>query len=275
MIDGRTRLLGVLGNPVSHSQSPQIHNFAIQQLNMNHCYVPLHYQGDDLSSLLRSLWQLGFVGVNVTLPYKEAVAGVLSTPLNAVNTLYRRDADYWQCQSTDGIGFIRSVARILPWEKLEQVVILGNGGAVQSLIAALHHDYPRLPFTILRRSPEKDKQIATAISSPIDFRSFTENSLKEAVNGKYTLLIQGTSAPVYGHDLKELVPALQHLQGGYSDLCYGYPSALLDEARRLGIPHQDGLGMLIEQAREAQLLWWGKTVSYDRLLRHLHSLSPA
>lgn len=269
MINGETRLLGVLGNPVKHSQSPKIHNFSSQQLGFNHCYIPLGYQGDDMKSLLDSLWHLGFVGINVTVPYKEVVSQAVKSSLGAVNTLYRGEEDYWQSASTDGIGFIRSVSRIVSLDKIEQVVMLGSGGAAQAVMESLHKAYPELAFVVLRRSAAKDAQIASLVANKVRFDAFAEGALSKALKGKSTLLIQGTSAPIHGMNLQELSPALVHLQGGFSDLCYGCDSALLERARDLKIPHQDGLGMLIEQARESQLLWWGQTVPFESIQNHL------
>jgi hypothetical protein len=74
VISGTTRLLGVIGDPVAHSRSPRMQNAALQQMGLDWTYVPLHVPADQLEHALRGLNALGFVGANVTVPHKEAVA---------------------------------------------------------------------------------------------------------------------------------------------------------------------------------------------------------
>ena len=96
-IRGTTRLLGIVGNPVSHSHSPAMHNAAIEAMGLDLAYVPLPVEAADLPGCLRALRALGFLGVNVAMPYKQAVIPLLdevsdlSRLLGVVNTIVFRD----------------------------------------------------------------------------------------------------------------------------------------------------------------------------------------
>ncbi|WP_159455060.1 shikimate dehydrogenase family protein [Pseudobacteriovorax antillogorgiicola] len=272
-INGQTKLLGVLGNPIQHTKSPAIHNYSAEQLGINCCYVPLEFQGVDLKSLLDSLWHLGFVGLNVTVPFKETVAELFpSSGLTSVNTLYRGDS-WWQVASTDGNGFISAVNRQVEASSFDAFVMLGNGGAAYAVLTEWHRTFPEMPLVVLRRNSKKDRLFEQALGRRLRFESFSVKSL-QGVLQKYprALLVQGSSAPLHGDDLQSLCPAMDMLKGAFVDMLYGETvSALLPKAQLLAIPAMDGLGMLIGQALLSQRYWWQQSADFDELEDFLRS----
>jgi shikimate dehydrogenase len=128
VISGDTRLVGLLGDPVSASLSPRMQNAALAARGLDWAYVPLPVSAEDLSDAVRGLVALGFVGANVTTPHKERVAELLETDLPSVNTLVVRDGHVH--------GFTTDAA-ILDELDVRRAAILGDGGAAAAFAQAL------------------------------------------------------------------------------------------------------------------------------------------
>jgi shikimate dehydrogenase len=133
MIAGETRLVGLLGDPVSGSLSPLMQNAAFAARGLDWAYVPLPVQAERLEDALAGLVALGFAGANVTTPHKVAVAKLLGVDVPSVNTLVVREGRL-HGSSTD--------AAILAGLEFERAAILGDGGAAAAFAAALP-DAPR------------------------------------------------------------------------------------------------------------------------------------
>lgn len=140
-ITGNTRIAGVIGWPVSHTLSPAMHNAAFAARGINAAYLPLRIQPRFLKRLLATLRDLGALGVNVTIPYKEKVVSLVdecvseAVDIGAVNTIVfkkERLIGY----NTDGLGFLASLkGRFKPREK--NAVLLGGGGAGRAVAVSL------------------------------------------------------------------------------------------------------------------------------------------
>jgi len=250
MIDGATKLLGLLGEGIAYTKSPALHNRAAQLLGMNCAYLALPMPAASVKPFLDVSWTMGAVGFNVTTPHKAVVAKLFpECGLGSVNTLYRGDAG-WKAASTDGEGFAKGVSRLgKALTDYERIVLLGSGGAAAAVRAHLEQMPGTRTLIELSRS-----------SGNLDLATLTASL---AGHGEETLLVQATSAPQRGDDLSSLAPALKDFAGHVSDLVYGKPSALYFGAIAKDLTAQDGEAMLIEQARLAQRLWWGKAAPYD------------
>jgi shikimate dehydrogenase len=128
VITGETRLVGLLGDPVSSSLSPLMQNAAFAARGLDWAYVPLPVKAERLEDALRGLVALGFVGANVTTPHKLAVAKLVETELESVNTLVVRDGRIYG-YSTD--------AAVLDGLEHHEPAILGGGGAAAAFNDAL------------------------------------------------------------------------------------------------------------------------------------------
>lgn len=250
MIDGATKLLGLLGEGIAYTKSPALHNRAAKLLGMNCVYVALPMPAASVKPFLEVAWTMDAVGFSVTTPHKGVVARLFpACGLESVNTIYR-GAGGWHAASTDGEGFAKGVARLgKALADYERIVLLGSGGAA----AAVRAHVERMPGarTLIELSRS---------SGNLDLATLTASL---AGHAEETLLVQATSAPQKGDDLSSLSPALADFTGHVSDLVYGKPSALYFAAIAKDLTAQDGEAMLIEQARLAQRLWWGKAASYD------------
>ena len=128
MITGETRLVGLLGDPVSGSLSPLMQNAAFAARALNWSYVPLSVRSEELEEAMRGLIALGFAGANVTTPHKVAAAQLVAADVPSVNTLVVRDGRL-EGTSTD--------AAVLTAIEFERAAIIGNGGAATAFAHAL------------------------------------------------------------------------------------------------------------------------------------------
>lgn len=278
LITGDTKLLGLLGHGTSYTLSPAMHNHAAKTLHKDAVYVNFDLKAEYVKEFLEIFWQLGGLGLNVTVPHKSLVASMVQTDgLTSVNTLVRSEAG-WTGYSTDGEGFIRGLSRAkASIIDFEAVVILGSGGSAQSILGAIAQaTTEKPPITIIhRRSKNHDSQIHEAVGKvPVQILTFRELTPEafadtlENLQGIKKLVIQATSAPKNGDRLQDYSSAVKLLSPDdlLIDIIYDQPSEIYFEAIRLGLNCLDGLPMLIEQARLSQFLWWKKSASYDDML---------
>ncbi len=268
--------IGLIGQNIHYSLSPKIHNFSARQLSLDTNYQLFDLDASEVREFVDYFWQKGGLGLNITQPHKRLVAELFGEDRQhqSVNCLYRGEHN-WQATSTDGRGFARALkhagARL---NEFERVIVLGSGGAVSALVDEMSLYDNIKSITIIRRSREQDdhiKSIAGALK--LRFTPFAPEFLAASlkVESENTLIIQATSAPLKGNDLGSFANAISPFKGVIVDIVYGKPSTFINKAVELGIPYQDGLPMLIEQARLSQELWWGKSADYQAIKEHLES----
>lgn len=264
MIDGRTRLTGLVGSGIAHTLSPRIQNVALSRLGENAVYVPFDIAEEDLADLIRLFPRIGGIGLNVTTPHKVAAGRLVRSGetevlhTGIVNTIAWRDGQAVGF-STDGRGF-RSwmeIQRFRPGQG--GIAFLGFGAAARSLTYVLAQEFPA---TIVSRSPD---EAAAVIESwyakgwpglPTRTRSWSDPPPAHAV-----LAIGGLPADfarsreVAGY-LAQIDPA-----GIVVDLNYGHGrTPLRDQARDRGLTTFDGLGLLVHQAALSLSIWLGRTI---------------
>lgn len=143
-IDGKTRLIGLIGNPVEHTLSPVIHNGISKRMQMNSVYVPFKVEAEGLSAAVNGAYELNVLGMNVTVPHKNQVMDCLvevdeaAKQIGAVNTLVRTDnaniQKGYKGYNTDMMGLRRQITEDGIRLKDKTVVILGAGGAAKAVV---------------------------------------------------------------------------------------------------------------------------------------------
>ena len=141
----RPLLAAVLGNPISHSKSPRMHNYWLKQRNINGYYIPIKVEVEDFERTIRSLMNMGFSGVNVTIPHKVSALKIadesssIAKYIGAANTLIFTKEKEIYADNTDAFGFLNNIRCKYPsWNpKKGTSVVLGAGGASRAVIAAL------------------------------------------------------------------------------------------------------------------------------------------
>jgi shikimate dehydrogenase len=140
MISGKTRLLGVIGNPIGHSLSPVMHNAALQAMGADFVYVAFPIEASVLSQAINGFGAIGVEGFSVTIPHKQAIMAELvsisdlAKAVGAVNTVWKRP-DGWHGTNTDVEGFVSPLRELdRAWSK-QTAIVLGNGGAARAVVA--------------------------------------------------------------------------------------------------------------------------------------------
>ena len=276
-ITGATRLVGIIGWPVSHSRSPQMHNAAFAALGLDWVYVPLPVPPERLGDAVRGLVALGFAGANVTVPHKQAVIPFLDdlTPIargiGAVNTLVVRPDGSLLGDSTDGAGFMADLESQIAdgrWRvedgkcQIAHVLVLGAGGAARSVVYALAEAGATVAVTNRTLDHAQDLCQTLAAALPDAAGRLSAHRFPDALAGlaeEADLIINTTSLGLHAGDPQPWDAAIPFRPGQIVyDLIYNRPSELLDLARSLGATALDGLGMLVHQGARSAALWTGK-----------------
>ncbi|BAN45758.1 shikimate dehydrogenase [Metapseudomonas resinovorans] len=250
----------VFGNPIGHSKSPLIHRLFAEQTGERLTYEAVLAPLDDFSGCARAFFATG-KGGNVTVPFKEQayqLAGSLSARAQragAVNTLKKLDDGSLLGDNTDGAGLVRDLIRNAGLTLAgKRILLLGAGGAARGVIEPILAEKPAA-LVIANRTVEKAEDLARLFADlgPVSASGF--DWLEEPVD----LIINGTSASLSG-DLPPISPSL--IQPGHTvcyDMMYGKEMTAFNRwaSEHGALRTLDGLGMLVEQAAEAFLLWRG------------------
>lgn len=276
MIRGTTRLVGLLGWPVAHSRSPQMHNAAFAALGLDWAYVPLPVAPPDLEAAVRGLRAMGFAGANVTVPHKTAVIPYLDeiSPLaravGAVNTL-RVVEGRWIGENTDVEGFRRALAETGLSVRGQAVVLLGAGGAARAVLAALAQEGVKEIF-LINRNLERARQMIAELGEALPAAGLhlppvhllrPEEPPPEGV----ALLINATPVGMAPETEASPWPPDRPFPWGLQgvmDLIYEPPrTRLMALAEEAGIPAFNGLGMLLHQGALAFTMWTGRAAPLE------------
>jgi shikimate dehydrogenase len=268
---------GIIGQGIEYSLSPILHLFAAKTLNLDISYEIFQPSANDFSAFVARFFATGGAGLNVTTPFKiQARQVVHQCKLPAINTIYR-DGDKLVGTSTDGTGFEAALGHVnRTIDDFSKILILGNGGAAYSLLAHFSRLETRPEIFVFRRTNQRDMELLSAFPFLADHLcDLTVRTLCDRVGkGASTrddLVIQATKAPQMGDTMAGLLPAFSEFEGTFVDLTYDQPSAIFRFLTKRGNPCQDGLPMLIEQARHAQQLWWRQAAPYQLIERYLRT----
>lgn len=261
-ISGQARIAGIIGWPVGHSRSPRLHGFWLRHYGIDGAYIPLPVAPQNLERAVRALPLMGFAGVNLTLPHKEAAVGLLDTidPLarriGAVNTLVIGADGRIEGRNTDAFGFIASLRQDCPSYRPEDgpAVVLGSGGAARAVAAALV-DAKAPQIRLVHRTRANAERLAEDIGGPVALVDWRDRA--EALAGA-GLLVNTTVLGMAGQEPLDLALEALPLSAVVCDIVYvPLITDLLDRARRRGNRIVDGLGMLLHQARPGFAAWFG------------------
>ena len=267
--------LGVIGNPIAHSKSPQMQQAALNDAGQPYRYVRLQADTDEggFEAMLAALAARGFLGVNVTVPFKKKAfaaavqADALSTLCGAANTLVRKE-DGWHCHNTDGPGFERAIQELSgrPLADMRVVLLGACGGAGSALAAQCALSHCRTLTLVNRPRPELEQMAATLAphyGAPIPYCHFDTAELQAAV-AEADLIINATSLGLKEGDSLPL-PAewLNPGQIVYDIVTHHTP--LQQAAAARGCTAADGLGMLLWQGAIAFEHWFGQLPSVESM----------
>lgn len=271
-ISGRTKIIGIIGHPVGHSLSPIMHGAAIEALNLDFVYVPFDVLPENLGKAVEGIKALDILGVNVTIPHKEAVMAFLdecddeAREIGSVNTI-RNVGGKLIGSNTDGVGFLQSLSESGFAPRGRKAVVLGAGGSGKAVAFALAKS--GADIVILNKTPEKAEKLAqdicSAIGSDVKYGQISdENDLRMHLSDS-DLLVNCT--PVGMHPNEGCSPVkseLLHSDLVVYDLIYNpVRTKLLEDAQSVGARTMNGAKMLVYQGAASFGMWTGTVPPVD------------
>jgi shikimate dehydrogenase len=265
-------LAGVIGSPISHSRSPQMHGHWLKTYGIKGFYVPLHVDAANLRDVLRTLPKMGFVGANVTIPHKEAVLEIVNhvtdraTLIGAANTLIFHEDGTIHADNTDGYGFMENLRSGAPdWQpESGPAAVIGAGGAARAVIVALL-DAGVPEILLSNRTRIRAERLRFDFGARVTVVDWVQigNTIETAA-----LLVNTSSLGMVGKP--EMRIPLDGLNSAtvVTDLVYTpLKTKLLEVAEAKGCVTVDGLGMLLHQGVPGFERWFGTRPTVDEAAR--------
>ena len=265
-------LAGVIGWPIAHSRSPLLHGHWLQRYGLPGYYIPIPVRPENLAEVLHSLPRMGFVGVNVTIPHKEAVLQIAdivtdrAALIGAANTLIFREDGKIHADNTDGYGFIANLTQNAPdWQPDKgAAAVIGAGGAARAVVASLlESGVPELRIT--NRTKLRAEQIKNEFGAKVVVYDWAQagNMLEGAMTVVNATSMGMEGKPALRVPLDALAPGTLVTDLVYTPLM----TPFLAEAQSRGCEVVDGLGMLLHQGAPGFERWFGQRPEVDDDLR--------
>lgn len=262
-INGKTRLFGVIGNPVEHTLSPVIHNNLAALYCHNLAYVPFLVK-EDIAAAVKGAYALNIPGLNVTVPYKSDVIGYLkeidplAEAIGAVNTLVMTEGGY-KGYNTDMTGLLRAMQREHIRIRDEEIILLGAGGAARAVAFLCVNEGAKKVY-LLNRSTDKAGAVAEEVNRHFGCDKIVPMKLADygmLPDGRF-LAIQGTSVGLSPNDNEAVIydeAFYRKIHTGFDLIYKPEETKFMKLVRAQGGTAYNGLGMLLYQGVIAYELW--------------------
>lgn len=266
-ITAKTKILGIFGYPTGHTISPAMHNAVIKALRLDMVYLPFEVKPSELREAIKCIKSIGMIGVNITIPHKEAVIKFIddvseeARHIGAVNTIVNKDGRLIG-HNTDGYGYITSLKEECNFNpKGKNIAILGAGGAARGILVALSVKKPKT-IVIANRTLARAISLIKAFKGKFPETKFKAVDLNKDILKKYfkeiELLVNTTSVGMKKNETVEIPLELLPKTAVVSDIVYNpLETLLLKKAKKLGLTTHSGLGMLVHQGVKSFKLWTG------------------
>jgi shikimate dehydrogenase len=271
-LSGNSRLAGVMGCPIAHSLSPRLHGYWLQEYGIDGAYLPLPVLPGNLEHALRALPKLGFRGVNLTVPHKEAAIPFLdevddvARRIGAVNTVFVSSDGALSGTNTDAQGFISNLkANAKHWSAADRpAVVLGAGGSARAVVVGLINAGCN-DVIVVNRTLEKADALAQHIGGRITVRDWSDrNDVIETA----ALLVNTTTLGMANQPALDVNLGTLPKDAVVTDIVYApLETPLLAAAKTRGNTVVDGLGMLLHQAAPGFEGWFGQRPEVTPALR--------
>ncbi len=262
-ISPTTKAVGLIGHPVAHSISPQLHNSLYRHLGMDMVYCAYDILPENFENAVKGMAALGFTGFNITIPYKEEIIRYLdeidpeAAAIGAVNTVKIKDGRLIGF-NTDGKGFIKSLKREGVSVSDKSVLIIGAGGSARAIsIYAAKENASRI--IIYNRTIEKARELSDAVNSYKGSKVATE---AESIPTDIDLIINTTPLGMWPSVLGNPLSGIELKSNTVvCDIVYNpRMTSMLKQAVQSGCKTVGGIGMLIGQALDAVEIWIEKAL---------------
>ncbi|OHX53550.1 shikimate dehydrogenase [Planococcus salinarum] len=256
----------VIGDPISHSLSPFMHETWFRENGLDASFIPVHVEPSDLKQAYEALLILGASGFNVTLPHKQAIIPLLggiddtAAAMDAVNTVVRSGKSF-NGTNTDGDGFVKSLLTMKPASD-SRILLIGAGGAARGISFALKRGGFE-DVTITNRTYRRAEELASETGSKPMMKAEAEHRL-----GDFDIIIQTTSV---GLAEDEALPiGLQNVRPGSlaADIVYNpIETPFLKRAEEEGCRTLNGVGMFVYQGAIAFEKWTGIKPDTEKMIQ--------
>ena len=246
-VDDRTAIYGIIGNPVHHTSSPQIHNPGFRAINYNAIYLP--FLVDNVKSFFTLAEYLRMRGFSVTIPFKTSVLMYLGNitrevkQIGACNTVVRVPG-MWKGINTDYYGFLKPIFKDIESGRIKSALVIGAGGASQAIVWALRNRGVKV--TILNRTLSHAEELAA-----LNYCSYDTLENASKYEGTVDLVVQTTSVGLYpDFDMSPIEGFRFTGREIVYDIIYKPKmTKLLKEAEKAGCTLHFGEEMLLEQGK--------------------------
>lgn len=261
--DEQPARLAVIGDPIAHSKSPQLHQPALDHLGINATYIRVHLTADEFDEGVSLMQELGFIGCNVTVPHKERALAWAETPdsfssqVGVANTILFAVGT---CYTTDPIGLESALVEDFDYRlQGASLMVLGAGGGAGSAVAQYMVSQDPFHLYLYNRSPERldatsGKIIESCAIDQTKVSYFTQTDFPHT--GDIDLIINATSLGLKESDPCPIPSELIQAHHKVYDMTYGCENALSQACKAIGAQYTDGLSMLRHQGAEAFKLWF-------------------
>lgn len=274
-ITGKTRVCGVIGDPIAHTLSPTIQNAAFAHLKLNLVFLAFQVRTSELENAIQGMRGLSIHGLNVTMPHKSTIIDYLDEMdptvkfLGSANTILNKEG-ILSGFNTDGVGALKALRENGTELSDKKVLLLGAGGAAKAIAFSLAQEVGEL--VILNRTADKAKKLAKALS---------EISDKEVVGGALhtdailtnlqdsDILINATNVGMHP-EYNQSIIASRWLRSDLTvmDIIYHpFETRLLKDAKAAGAKVVNGIEMLIHQGAASFKIWTGQSAPIEVMRR--------
>lgn len=264
---GGSYRLGLIGEAISYSLSPAIHNKALQELDIPGNYKLFDVCEEDLSSVLRELHKENYCGLNVTIPFKRNIMQYLesisetASKIGAVNTLIRTESG-WHGENTDVAGFKYALSQFPEMPNLKSSLVMGAGGAARAVIYVLIESGWKVIVT--SRKPEQSRKLVESYDENADVSIVLWEERHDNLMN-ISLIVNATPVGQNGDTASPLsIESIGSVDPWYLNLIYDPAETTLQKHfSKMGSRVQNGFPMLVGQASESFKLWTGATMSHN------------
>lgn len=265
------QLFGIIGNPISHSMSPEMQNDAFIEQHIEAQYIPFAVKEEDLEAAVKGMKAIGIKGFNVTVPHKTAIMPYLehidplALAIGAVNTVKYENGEYVG-YNTDGLGYVKGLTEQLQVPLSSQnVLIIGAGGAARAIYYSLIQEGVT-KADIANRTLSRSEEIIRQCPFSVESKAISLREAEENLH-QYDLIINTTSIGLTPN-VEDMPLSLEYLRKDafVSDIIYNpLETKFLKEAKRKGASIQNGVPMFIHQGALAFQIWTGIKPNTDRM----------
>ena len=284
-ITGHTRLICLLGDPVSHSISPAMHNLSFETLGLDYVYIAFKSSVEEFDGTVSVLKQIGARGFNCTMPCKRIAferSDVLSPAaklMNSVNTVVIEDGKLYG-HNTDGVGYMRSVTDAGHDIIGKQMTLLGSGGASSAILTQAALDGVSKINLFARKGnswnviEKQVDQVNAETSCKVTLNELADQSALKSSLSESAILVNGSSVGMAPNTDQCLIPDASyfHPELVVSDVIYNpRQTKLLSMAKEANLAVFNGMYMLLYQGAEAFRIWTGQNMPVDLVKKELFS----